>query len=81
MTSKYQSVVIASQALQIAKTGVDNAQSALNRTIADYYATQAAEAKANKLPEGTTFTVDLTKGEVTVVPPKETPKGENNGKR
>jgi hypothetical protein len=74
----YKDAVIAQQSLQAAQAAVQANQAALTKAVADYHALEAAEAKANGLGEGTTFSVDIATGTVTAVkaeskpePPKE----------
>lgn len=69
LVNTYQSAIIAqAQFMQ--------AQTVLNQALLEYHATEAAEAKANGLPEGTTFSVDLVTKKATAVLPKKEDKPE-----
>jgi len=66
LVNSYQSaIILQAQFMQ--------AQAALNQALVEYHAVEAAEAKANGLPEGTTFTVDLVTKKATAVLPKKEP--------
>jgi hypothetical protein len=67
----YQAAIIDQQNVQAAQAAFQGSQEKLTKDLAAYHALETSEAKALGYPEGTTFTTDVNKQEVTAVVPKE----------
>ena len=72
-------ILVAYQKALLLQAPFQQAQDAFNKGVANYNAVQEEERKANKLPEGTTFQVDVNTQTVKIVLPAPKPPEQKPG--